>query len=302
MKFGRLKEKTMPKTANHLSETDIRTEGSEQTILRASREDQRPWIVGAPLCSALLRYKILHMGEARMRPPFEIVRSKLGGTYFLACLKGKGRVLLAGRWKACCPGRAFLLSAGTLHAFHSAPSSDWSFCWVRFEEDAFNPTVAEPNSPVLASFNGEVLRHAILGLYHEVINQGRPEMEGLWSGLVFRYIQDFAKPQLLDFRLVRLFAAVERSIAESWNNKRMAESACLSERQLERICLKELGRTPRQHLIWLRMHQAAELLSKGEHKIEYIAAKVGYQNPFSFSVTFKRCMGWPPSEYRVLQA
>ncbi|MBT3469511.1 MAG: helix-turn-helix transcriptional regulator, partial [Opitutae bacterium] len=66
---------------------------------------------------------------------------------------------------------------------------------------------------------------------------------------------------------------------------------------LERLCLRQLGRTPRQHLIWLRMHRAAILLSSTNQKIETIAFEVGYANPFAFSSTFRRCMGWSPSNY-----
>ena len=58
-----------------------------------------------------------------------------------------------------------------------------------------------------------------------------------------------------------------------------------------------MGRPPRQQLIWLRMRHAAALLAHGDAKVETVAARVGYQNPFVFSRTFKRVMGWPPSEY-----
>ena len=60
---------------------------------------------------------------------------------------------------------------------------------------------------------------------------------------------------------------------------------------------QQLGRTPRQQLICLGMRRAADLLAEREAKVETIAARVGYRNPFVFSTTFKRVMGWPPSEY-----
>ena len=283
----------MLKIDNHLSETDIRSPGSVQQILRSSTVDKRDWIQNAPVCESLKRHNILHLGVATMKPPFEIVRMKLGGSYFLAGLEGKGRCIIDGRWKSCSPGQAFLLPPGTMHAFESLPKNDWSFCWVRFKEGA----VEEANSPVLASFNCEAFRHAILGLFNEATNGQRPGMELLWSDVVYRYIQEFAEPSFLDNRLQQLFRQVEESIAENWSNERMAQVACIGERQLERMCLKQLGRTPRQHLIWLRMHKAATLLNEGDLKVESIAAEVGYANPFTFSNTFKRYMGWPPSDY-----
>jgi AraC-like DNA-binding protein len=77
----------------------------------------------------------------------------------------------------------------------------------------------------------------------------------------------------------------------------MAREVHLSEKQLERLCRRELGRTPRQQLIWLRMRRAAELLADDTRKIANVTAGVGYENPFVFSIAFKRCMGWLPSEH-----
>ena len=54
-----------------------------------------------------------------------------------------------------------------------------------------------------------------------------------------------------------------------------------------------------QQITYLRMQRAAGLLTSTGDKIESIAHAVGYQNPFVFSTTFKKWIGWRPSEYRV---
>jgi len=287
----------MLKIDNHLSETDIRTKGSIQKVIRCSTKDRRGWIEKAPVSESLKRHNVLHLGFATMKPPFEIVRMNLGGSYFLAGIEGRGRVIVDGRWKNCMPGQAFLLSPGTMHAFEAFGDKDWSFCWIRFKDRALAQPIANANSPVLARFNGEAFRHAVMGLYMEATTSRNPEMELLWVDVIYRYVQKFAEPRNLDARLLQLFENVEETLAESWSNQRMAKVASIGERQLERLCLKQLGRTPRQHLIWLRMHKAATLLSTSDQKVESIAAEVGYANPFTFSNTFKRYMGWSPSTY-----
>ncbi len=287
----------MLKIDKKLSETDIRTRGSTHLILRCSSDDQRDWIQKSPISTTLNRHKVLHLGYATMKPPFEIVRMNLGGSYFLAGIEGKGRFVTDGRWKTCSPGQAFLLPAGTMHAFEAFPDNDWSFCWVRFEEGAMNQPVGEANSPVLASFNCEAFQHAILGLIAEATSTRRQEMELQWLEIVFQNIREFAQPEFLDDRLQQLFQKVEKALDAPWPNHKMAQIAAIGERQLERLCLKQLGRTPRQHLIWLRMHRAAKLLGEPDRKIENIAYEVGYTNPFAFSNTFKKYMGWAPSNY-----
>ncbi len=186
----------MLRNDKNLSETDIRTEGSELAFLVASLADKRPWLKTGTLCKSLERHKMLHLGVAKMVPPFEIVRMKLGGTYFLAGLGGEGRVIVDGRWKTCSPGQAFLLPPGTLHAFEAMPRQDWEFCWIRFQEDLPGQPIADANSPVLASFDGRPLRHAILGLHEEAKGPARGEMEARWLDLIFRHIQIFAGPPI----------------------------------------------------------------------------------------------------------
>jgi YesN/AraC family two-component response regulator len=52
------------------------------------------------------------------------------------------------------------------------------------------------------------------------------------------------------------------------------------------------------HVTWLRMRKACELLATTNLKVETVANTVGYQNPFVFSNTFKKWIGWRPSEHR----
>ena len=57
-----------------------------------------------------------------------------------------------------------------------------------------------------------------------------------------------------------------------------------------------------QQVTHLRLQHAAELLAWADYKVEYIAAVVGYQNPYAFSATFKKWSGCPPTEYRLRSA
>ena len=110
----------MSRPDQNLSETDIRSfecrrQGND---LEPMRDDSRAWLtIRLPVCPELARHRIRHLAVAHMPSPFEIVRTKLGGSYFLACFGGEGRVLVDGRWTKCRPGHAVLLPPGTLHAF-----------------------------------------------------------------------------------------------------------------------------------------------------------------------------------------
>jgi AraC-like DNA-binding protein len=280
-----------------LVETDVRSPGTTMWTVRAETGDERPWMAAAALCPLLKSVATRHLGVGVMPAPFEIVRTRLGGSYFLACLEGEGQLLIDGRWKRCRPGHAFLLPPGTLHAFRTTPRGTWEFCWVRYDDESGQKSPATVLSPAFHEYNGEPLRHAVLGLHEEAATTAIPATMDAWVQLAHGYVLRFAQPRTMDPRIASLWDEVESRLGDDWSSSAMARRVHLSEKQLQRLCVRELGRTPHQQLIWLRMRRAARLLTTTQRKIEAIAAEVGYQNPFVFSTTFKRCMGWSPSEY-----
>lgn len=282
-----------------LSETDIRHPDSELSVIRANEgEFGRYWLDGAPICRPLEEHRIVHMGIGKMPAPFEIVRMELGGSYFLSCFGGAGEVLTDGRWEPCTRGQAFLLSPGTLHAFRARPEERWDFCWVRYREVAGQNPIASARSPVSADFSTEPFKHAVEGLYLACSSpDASPTTLSQWVEVVHGYVLEFAHPDQLDPRLARLWSVVESDLSADWSTRKMAGIANVCEKHLERLCKRDLGRTPRQHLIVLRMHYAAELLTTTDMTVEAIALAVGYQNPFTFSSRFRRFSGWPPSHY-----
>lgn len=286
---------------NNLSETDIRPARGKAIVVRASTADSRTWLKGAPVCPALAQYHIQHTAVVRMPSPFRIVRTQLGGSYFMASFGGEGRVLVDGRWFRCTPGKAVLLPPGTLHAFYTPTGKVWEFCWVRYQEAVGQRPLATAQSPIVASYDPQPLRHAILGLHRECLDDPAPAAVEHWVRLIQHYVMRFAQPAQVDDRLSRLWEQVTASLDHGWSIGEMARVTHLSDKQLQRLCRQQLGRTPRQQLIWLRMRHAADLLADGQDKIETIAARVGYQNAFVFSTTFKRVMGWSPSRYPLRQ-
>ena len=284
----------MPKHDLNLSETDIRSPKAKAWIVRSDAEDSREWLQNAPVCRSLLNHQIRHLAVAQMPAPFEIVRTRLSGSYFLASIGGEGRVLIDGRWAHCPSGRAILLPPNTLQAFQTPTGRRWDFCWVRYQERVGQKPLALARTPIVAEFDCEPLRLAILGLHRECSNAGA--MSERWADLIHSYVTQFAQPAAMDLRLWNLWEEVANSLSNPWTITEMARRVHLSDKQLQRLCLRELGRSPRQQLIWLRMRRAAELLQTTA-KIDSIAHDVGYQNPFVFSATFKRVMGWTPSAF-----
>jgi len=266
--------------------------------VKAMSVESRPWIVNFPVCPALNQYQMVHVGIMEAVAPTEIVRTKQTTTYFLACLRGKGKVLIDGRWRVCGAECASLLPAHTLNAFHAVPGVRWEFCWVCYQQPLEQRPIADTSSPVMARFDALPLHSAIVGLMHECSGACEPGLIQHWVDLIHNYVLRFARPMQHDDALHLLWERVARQLAENWTLARLAHEAGYSNEHLRRLCRRQLGRSPMHQVTYLRMRRAAELLSQTSHTVEAIAQEVGYHNPFVFSNAFTKWIGWRPSEYR----
>lgn len=93
----------------------------------------------------------------------------------------------------------------------------------------------------------------------------------------------------------------ERS-AHPWTLDDLAQHAGLSRTSLAERFREAMGDTPLNHLRLLRMQRAMRLLAETDHKLEVVAAEVGYQDAFSFSKVFKRTVGVSPKAFRLRDA
>ncbi|MDE0896282.1 MAG: helix-turn-helix transcriptional regulator, partial [Planctomycetota bacterium] len=119
-----------------------------------------------------------------------------------------------------------------------------------------------------------------------------------WAALVHGYVTTFAQPFQENERLRPVWDAVHAHLETQWSLEALADLACVSKEHLRRLTTQTLGRSPMQHVTYLRMKRASELLESTDHKIARIAREVGYANPFAFSNTFLRWSGFRPSYFR----
>lgn len=290
-----------PESSGAWRETHVLGRRTRQFGVRVDLLDPRDWLAAFPSCALLNQHQIAHVGVCRAEAPYRIVRNRQSGSYFLACVRGEGRLLIDGRWQRCGAGTACLLPPRILNAFHAVPGTGWEFCWVRYQQPPRQRPVATSASPVLARFDPEPLRAAITGLYHECRSSAAPAQMHHWVELIQSYVMRFAQPLQSDHRLWQLWEQVGRELALKWTLQALARAGHLSAEHLRRLCKLQLGRSPMQQVTFLRMQRAGELLATTDQKIEVIAAQVGYANPYVFSTTFKRWIGWRPSEFRATQ-
>jgi AraC-like DNA-binding protein len=266
--------------------------------VQAANVELRPWISSFPVCKVLNQYQMIHVGFQETSHLTRIVRTRQTTTYFLACLGGRGKVLIDGSWRICREGYACLLPAHTLNAFETEPHTKWNFCWVCYQRLAGQQPIAGAASPVMARYDPLPLKSAILGLMYECNGPAQPTLMQEWTDLIHAYVLRFARPSDHPDQLRILWERVAAHLGDDWTLARLAREAGYSNEHLRRLCRRQLGRSPMRQVTYLRMRRAAELLGTTDHTIESISHEIGYQNPFVFSNAFTKWIGWRPSEFR----
>jgi AraC-like DNA-binding protein len=244
-------------------------------------------------------HRIGRIGWHEARAPYERVRLRPQGSFFLACVSGEGRILLDGRWQRVRPGDVFMAPPRILNAFRANDGVPFVFAWARYEEPPWVKPLVGAGSPVRGRAGASELVRCIAGLRAEWESQKDPKVVHHWLALIHIQTTRLASPWQRHDRLWRLWDEVANNVAASWTLATLAARVNLSAEHLRRICLKELGRTPVHHVTYIRMQHARELLEATDDKLEVIAPQVGYTSALIFSRAFKRWVGMSPSEYRA---
>lgn len=77
----------------------------------------------------------------------------------------------------------------------------------------------------------------------------------------------------------------------------LAEKCNMSEAYFRRLFLGKMGVSPKQYIIDIRIEKAKQLLSDGVLKVNAIAEKCGFANPYHFSRIFRQKTGFTPTDY-----
>lgn len=281
-----------------LADVTIHSPHTRMRGVQAFNAEPRPWLASFPVSHTLNHYQMVHIGIEETEGPTRVVRTKQTTTYFLACIGGRGRVLIDGRWRICREGFACLLPAHTLNAYEGLPKQRWEFCWVCYQRPQEQRPIANVTTPVMARYDPLPLRSAILGLMYECNGPAQPTLIQEWTDLVHAYVLRFAQSSDQPDQLRLLWERVAANLSDDWSLALLARQAGYSNEHLRRLCRRQLGRSPMHQVTYLRMKRAAELLASTDKTIDSISQEVGYQNPFVFSNAFTKWIGWRPSEYR----
>jgi AraC-like DNA-binding protein len=249
-------------------------------------------------CQALRDVGIDYCGLSDATAGFHFIWRWHTFSAILFCISGAGEALVDGQMVPFTPGSAYLISPKTLGEYRAIDNSRWHLAWIIYQPLPGRELPFATHRSMLITADAIPPRAAIEGLRSEIANHADPAVLRMWADLLHVYISRATCQYRESMELLHLWQLVESNLAHDWSVSELATLAHVSREQLRRLCHRQMGCSPMDHVLSLRMRRAQNLLRTGDVKLNVISLLVGYSTPFAFSAAFKRFTGISPGEYR----
>ena len=241
------------------------------------------------------------------------VERYLSDTFALECvLQGKGRLDVARRHYELLPGDVFVLHPHERHRYCALSDEPFQKMYVGLHWEA------KASRDALAAFGLMDVSHIRLGsgdvprvreLFEALHKAARRECPGAHeraSGLAYNLLMVIAQsiphegdpPPLPPPIICALRAAVGDAYFIPVYSQMVRAAGCSAE-HLNRLFVKHLGMRIHDWIIRRKLIVAVHYLNTTRMKVHEIAARLGYEDPFSFSRVFHRYMGLTPTACRL---
>ncbi|MCC6415310.1 MAG: helix-turn-helix domain-containing protein [Opitutaceae bacterium] len=252
-------------------------------------------------------------GTYRVGPRFVTYRENGTNDWVLVCnLSGHARFGHIGGDLLTGPGDMILLKPHTRHDYGTAPGqSHWEPLWAHFlPRPAWLEWLDWPEvAPGILRLHlpKGVAKTAIIARFQYMLQVGmggdRVRRELAMNALEEIILRcDRFNPggenSLLDTRIRVAVDFLNTNFAEPLSVALIARRCGLSPSRFARLFKAQTGETPQRYLETQRLNRARQLLEFTQAPIRQIAGEVGFENPFYFTLRFKRQHGASPRAWR----
>ena len=235
------------------------------------------------------------------------------GYHLHAVLQGCGQLSVDGKVHNVQSGQLFVTKPGEETWYKADSKEPWVYCWMSFDgtqaQDAVNKAGFSDGVNVL-DYNADCW--ALYDLVTNVLDLD----DDFPSGIYFRtaYLMEFLGHIMDSFSNSENEGIPKREfgksnyidnavsfIRENYAVARISDIADhlgIHRSYLASVFKEKMGVSPQEYLMQCRIKNACRLLEETDIPINEIARRVGYDNPLTFSKTFKSHYGVSPKEYR----
>ncbi len=261
--------------------------------------------------SATKKLHVTHIGyypEAKYH--FRERKSGANQNILILCEKGKGWIIYNGEKTQLERNQVFILPANEAHAYGADGKDPWSIYWIHFlgeDVELFSSIIGEK----IDTHDSDSSRYGDRFLLFEEIYQNlemgySPENLEYTSFCLAYFLASIKYlSQFREIKNVKEMDVVQKSILFMKNNlenkielEDIAQHVGYSSSHFGNLFLKKTSYTPMEYYHQLKIQRACSYLQFSDLKINEIAYRLGYFDPFHFSKSFKKEISLTPKEYR----
>lgn len=258
------------------------------------------WILSAEQFPALSVHRITRCGLTWATPGYRRVRVRPSGSYLTTVCEGQGRALVDGEWQVLKPNMACLAPPRVPTMFEAVPGTGvWVQAWIRYEEPEDDRCLVRESVVRVEPCVSQEFRRILEGMRAEWDGRRDHAILRLWLELLHSCARRLAQPKPpADELIERRWRQVMQQLNQPWTLEKLAAHFGTSKERLRQVCLRQFGRSPMEHLTYLRIEKAQELLLAADDKVDAVATEVGYESGLVFARAFRRWTGCTPTEFR----
>ncbi|WP_040785540.1 AraC family transcriptional regulator [Marvinbryantia formatexigens] len=213
-------------------------------------------------------------------------------------------------------GDVFLIPEGVEAWYEADKETPWSYRWIGFEgvsaRECLESAGFTPQKPVRKVrcldkvggyidqmlkchqlyYENELKRNALLMLvFAELITDNRKNLAGMG-----KYPSEHRYPSSV--YVEHAIEYINENYSKRLRINELADYIGVNRSYLTSSFQENIGCSPREYLMKLRMEKAKTLLKNPDIQVNEVAAMVGYTDPLAFSKIFKSRTGRSPKEYK----
>ena len=209
-------------------------------------------------------------------------------------------------------GDIFIMQPYSNFSYKPDKKTPWSYIWIEFNGEGIKALLkqinfSDDNFIYTLEDSSELLKQAIKMINEDAkcSEEGRFYLISAFLFKIFKVLTDnfsishLASQTKQQSTVSRIIKYINIHYTEpDLTIEKIANEFYFTAPYLSRLFKSEMGVSPMQYVINLRMSKAIELIKHHEFTISQISETVGYKNQFYFSKEFKKIYDDSPSSYR----
>lgn len=229
------------------------------------------------------------------------------------CVKGEGWVVMNGNRRLIRPNQLLIIPRGTPHSYGSSEANPWTIYWLHFlgtnSEQYFRHLIPDyhlfsiglEKEPQITTLFGEI---------YDILQNGFTLDNMILASQILTHLMGFIFFMNHDYQLHLKTSSqdIEESIQymvkhlnQNLTLEELARRVNLSVSHYSYLFKNKTGYSPIDYFLRLRVQRACQYLDITNLKVEAIAAKLGFKDPYYFSRLFHKIMGVSPVAYRKIK-